>query len=83
MPIQIYKKFHLQKLKIFRKKNSDIFQVSAQNIDCRYSLKAPQWGSSKEYPKSTFLSKNKKTNVYPRKPQFYCIKVAFKGVKII
>ena len=29
-----------------------------------------------------FLSKNKKNNVYPCKPQFYCIKVGFKGVKI-
>ena len=31
-PIQIYIKFHLQKLKIFRYKNSDIFHISAQNI---------------------------------------------------
>ena len=30
-----------------------------------------------------FLSRNKKTNVYPCKPQFYYIKVGFKGVKII
>ena len=30
-----------------------------------------------------FLSKNKKTNVYPCKPQFYYIKLGFKGVKII
>ena len=37
-PIQIYRKFHLQKLKIFRLKNSDIFHVFAQNIDCGYSL---------------------------------------------
>ena len=34
-PIQIYRKFHLQKLKIFiKKKTSDIFHISAQNIDC-------------------------------------------------
>ena len=32
--IQIYRKFDLQKLKIFRKKNSDIFNISAQKIDC-------------------------------------------------
>ena len=25
------------------------------------------------------LSRNKKNNVYPCKPQFYCIKVGFKG----
>ena len=30
-----------------------------------------------------FLSRNKKNNVYPSKPQFNCIKVGFKGVKII
>ena len=30
-----------------------------------------------------FLSRNKKNNVYPCKPQFYYIKVGFKGVKII
>ena len=30
-----------------------------------------------------FLSRNKKNNVYPGKPQFYYIKVGFKGDKII
>ena len=30
-----------------------------------------------------FLSRNKKNNVYPCKPQFYYIKVGFKRVKII
>ena len=30
-----------------------------------------------------FLSRNKKNNIYPCKPQFYYIKVGFKGVKII
>ena len=34
-------------------------------------------------PKSMFLSRNKKNNVYPRKPQFYYIKVGFKVVKIM
>ena len=29
------------------------------------------------------LSRYKKNNVYPYKPQFYFIKVGFKGVKII
>ena len=65
------------------KKNSDIFYVSAQNIDCGYSLKLPHWGGSKEYPQSMFMSRNKKNNVYPCKPQFYYTKVGFKGVKII
>ena len=47
-------------------KNSDIFHISAQNIDC--------WGGSNEYPQSMFLSRNKKNNVYPCIPQFYYIK---------
>ena len=38
---------------------------------------------SNEYPQPMVLSKNKKNNVYPGKPQFYYIKVRFKGVKII
>ena len=67
----------------FSDKKSDIFQISAQNIDCGYSLEPPRWGSSNEYPQSMFLSRNKKNKVYPCKPQFYYIKVGFEGVKII
>ena len=66
----------------FQIKNSDIFHISAQNINCGYSLEPPRRGGSNEYPQSMFLSKNKKNNVYPGKPQFYYIKVGFKGVKI-
>ena len=62
---------------------SDIFHIPAWNIDCGYSLEPPRRGGSNDYPQSMFLSRNKKTNVYPCKPQFYCIKVGFKGVKII
>ena len=47
-PIQIYRKFHLQKLKIFRLKNSDIFHISVQNLDCGYSLEPPRRGGSNE-----------------------------------
>ena len=67
----------------FSDKKSDIFYISAQNIDCGYSLEPPRRGGSNEYPQSMFLSRNKKNNVYPCKPQFYYIKVGFKGVKII
>ena len=52
-------------------------------MDCGYSLELPRRGCSNEYPQSMFLSRNKKNNVYPCKPQFYHIKVGFKGVKII
>ena len=67
----------------FSDKKFDIFHVLAQNIDCGYSLEPPQQGSSNEYPQSMFLSRNKKNNVYPCKPQFYFIKVGFKGIRII
>ena len=33
---------------------SDIFHISAQNIDCWYSLEPPQRGRSNEFPKSMF-----------------------------
>ena len=84
MPIQIHWKFYHQKKAIFQIKNkSDIFHMSAQNIDCGNSLEQSRRGGSNEYPQSMFLSRNKKNNVYPCKPQFYYIKVGFKGVKII
>ena len=36
----------------FSDKNSDIFYISAQNIDCGYSLEPPRRGGSNEYPQS-------------------------------
>ena len=68
---------------IFQIKNSDIFHISAQNIDCGYSLEPPRRGGSNEYLQSMFLSRNNKNNIYPCKPQFDYRKVGFKGVKII
>ena len=59
------------------------FQIFAQNIDCGYSLEPPRRGGSNEYLQSMFLSRNKKNNVYPCKPQFYYKKMGFKVVKII
>ena len=67
----------------FQIKYSVIFHISAQNIDCGYSLESPRRSISNEYPQSMFLSRNKKNNVYPCKLQFYYLKVGFKGVKII
>ena len=63
----------------FQIKTLIFFYISAQNIDCEYSLEPPRRGGSNEYPQSMFLSRNKKNNVYPCKPQFYYIKVGFKG----
>ena len=53
-PIQIYRKFHVQKTEIFQVRKSDIFPISAQNIDCGYSLEPPRRGGSNEYPQSMF-----------------------------
>ena len=62
--------FTTRKLKKFQIKNSNIFHISAQNIDCGYSLEPPRRGGSNEYPQSMFLSSNKTSNVYPCKPQW-------------
>ena len=67
------------KMEIFQIKNPNIFHISVQNIDCGYSLE-PTLGGSNDYPHFMFLSRNKKNSVYPCKPQFYYIKLGFKGV---
>ena len=54
MSIQIYSKFHLKKTENFEIKHSDIFHISAQNINCGYSLEPPRRGGSNEYPQSMF-----------------------------
>ena len=41
-------------MKKIQLKISDIFHVSAQNIDCGYSLEPPRRGGSNEYPHSMF-----------------------------
>ena len=62
MPIQIYWKILPPKKWKFsdKKKNSDIFQISAQNIDCEYSLEPPRWGGSNEYTIYVFEQKKEK-----------------------
>ena len=67
----------------FTTKKGKKIHYSSQSIDCGYSLESPRRGGSNEYPQSVFLSRNKKNNVYPCKPQFYYIKLGFKGAKII
>ena len=47
-------KFSPPKNENFQIKNSDIFHISAQNIDCGYSLEPPRGGGSNEYPQSMF-----------------------------
>ena len=69
--------------KIQIKKFWYFFQIYAQNIDCGYSLEPPYRGSFNEYQQHMLFSRNNKNNVYPCKPQFFYIKVGFKGVKMI
>ena len=63
------------------KKTSDFLRVSAQNKDRGKPFEPPRRGGSNEYPLSLFLSRQNTT--YPRKPQFYYIKLGFTRVKII
>ena len=51
-------------------KNSDIFHISAQNIDCGYSLEPPQRGGSNEYSQSMFLAEIRKIMYTPVNPSF-------------
>ena len=67
---QIYWKFYLKKLKKSDKKNSDIFYVSAQNIDCGYSLEPPRRGGSNEIPQSMFRAEIRKIIFTPVNPSF-------------
>ena len=53
----------------FSDKNSDIFHYAWQ-------------GGSNMYSQSMFFSRNKKSNAYPCKPQFYYIKVGLRGSKL-
>ena len=47
----------------FSDKTSDIFHISAQNIDCGYSLEPPRQGGSNEYHNLWFLAETRKNNV--------------------
>ena len=55
-------------------------------MDRGYSLEPPRWGGSNEYPQSMFWTKIRKIMYTPVNPNFFHIKVGFKGgggVKII
>ena len=54
----------------FQIKNSDIFHISAQNIDCGYSLEPPRRGGSNGCPQSMLLSKIRKIMYTPVNPSF-------------
>ena len=55
-------------MKKIRKKNSDIFHISAQNIDRGYSLEPPRRGGSNDYPQSSFWAEIRKMMYIPVNP---------------
>ena len=68
-----YIEYFTTKKENFQIKKSDIFYISAQNIDCGYSLEPPRRGGSNEYPQSMFLRRNKtvrKIMYTPVNPRF-------------
>ena len=69
-PIQIYRKFRLKKNENFQIKNSDIFHISAQNIDCGYSLEPAHRGSSDEYHNLCFCAQIRIIMYTPLNPSF-------------
>ena len=54
----------------FPHKTYDIFHISAQNIDCGYSLEPPHRGGSNEYPQSMFWAEIRKIMYTPVNPSF-------------
>ena len=70
-PIPIHWKFYNKKKKVkFLVKIPDIFHISAQNIDCGYSLEPPRRGGSNEYPQSMFWAQIRKIMYTPVFPSF-------------
>ena len=57
-------------MKIFRQENSDIFHISAQNIDCKYPLEPPRRGGSNEYNNLCFWAEIRTIMYTPVNPSF-------------
>ena len=82
--LHVCEQYHITKTRLFKyienftskngklsdKKNSDIFHISAQNIDCGYSLEPPLRGGSNEYPQSVFCAEIRKIIYTPVNPSF-------------
>ena len=63
------KNFTTKKWK-FSNKNSDVFLYFCSKHRLCVLVRTASASGSNEYPQSMFLSRNKKNNVYPSKPQF-------------
>ena len=70
------------KTESFQIKNSDIFHIFSQNIDCGYSLEPPRRGGSNEYPQSMLFSKIIKIMYTPVNPSFTISKWGLRGSKL-
>ena len=56
----------------FQRKMLIFFHISAQNIDCGYSLEPPRWGGSNEYHNLCFWAEIIKIIYTPVNPSFIC-----------
>ena len=65
----------------FQIRNSDIFHITAQSIDCGYSLEPPRRGGSHEYQQPMFFSKIRKI-MYTPVNQFYYTRVLQKVLSL-
>ena len=65
----------------FQIKNSDIFYISAQNIDCGYSLEPPRRDGSNGYRQSMFWAEIRKIMNTPVNPSFTVQKWGLRGSK--
>ena len=58
-----------------------ILLISAQNIDCGYSLEPPRRGGSNEYPQSMFWAEIRKKTKKKKKTEILSVKFQFLVVK--
>ena len=70
MPIQIYRKFHLQKTEIFQVKKLWYFSYFCSKYRLWVSLEPPRRGGSNEYPQSMFWAEIRKLMYTPVNPSF-------------
>ena len=75
-------KFRTKKGKYSDKKNPDLFHISAQNIDCGYSLEPPWRSGSNKYPQSMFWAEIRKIVYTPANPSFTVRTWGLRGSKL-
>ena len=76
------KNFTTKKWKFSDKKKSDIFHISAQNIDCYYSLEPPRRCGSNKFPQYMFWAEIRKIMYTSVNPSFTIWKLDLRGSKL-